>query len=134
MAGIEFHGSDAVLSQFQQLAASSEARCRKAVQAGAKVVVDRLKESVPVNTGELRDSIKASAVKYSAAEGYYCEIGPTGNDSKTGEPLAKVGNVLEYGRKYGKTTMPAKAWFHPTVAKAEGEAIQAMADAAKGDG
>ena len=123
-----------MIRQFQHLAASSEARCRKAVKAGAKVVVDRLKEAVPVETGELRDSIKAGAVKYNAAEGYYCEVGPTGNDSKTGESLAKVGNVLEYGRSYGKSKMPAKAWFHPTVAKTEGEAIQAMADAAKDGG
>ena len=118
------------MRQFEQLAASSEGRCKKAVKAGAKVVVEHLKEAAPVDTGELRESIKAGAVKYSAADGYYCEIGPAGNDSKTGESLAMVGNVLEYGRSYGKTKMPAKAWFHPTVAKAEGEAIQAMVEAA----
>ena len=63
------------------------------------------------------------AVKYSAADGYYCEVKPVGNHSGTGEPLAKIGNVLEYGRSYGATKKAGLGWFHPTVKAAEGEVL-----------
>ena len=96
---------------------------RSAEQAGAKVLAQRLQEKAPVDMGELRDSIKPGPVKYSAADGYYCEVKPVGNHSGTGEPLAKIGNVLEYGRSYGATKKAGLGWFHPTVKAAEGEVL-----------
>ena len=76
-----------------------------------------------METGALRDSIKPGPVKYSAADGYYCEVKPVGNHPSTGEPLAKIGNVLEYGRSYGATKKAGLGWFHPTVKAAEGEVL-----------
>ena len=76
-----------------------------------------------MDMGELRDSIKPGPVKYSAADGYYCEVKPVGNHTGTGEPLAKIGNVLEYGRSYGTTKKAGLGWFHPTVKAAEGEVL-----------
>ena len=119
----EIRGMEATIAQFKQLAADSEEAAKRAVKAGAKVLAQRLQEKAPVDMGELRDRIKPGPVKYSAADGYYCEVKPVGNHTGTGEPLAKIGNVLEYGRSYGATKKAGLGWFHPTVKAAEGEVL-----------
>ena len=50
----------------------------------------------------------------------HCEVKPGGENH--GESLAKIGNILEYGR----SNMPARPWFNPTVEQATGEVTQAM--------
>ena len=80
--------------------------------------------AAPVRTGALAASIKAGAVKYSAADGYYCEVAPTDTNAE-GENLAKIGNILEYGR----SNMPARPWFVPTVDSAVEEVNSAIRDA-----
>lgn len=124
--GFEVKGMEATIAKFQRAAASSEDAVKRAVKAGGKIVAEKLQDSAPVNTGALRESIKAGPVKYSAAEGYYCKVGPVGNHPDTGEPLAKIGNVLEYGRSYGSTQKAGLGWFHPTVQAAEGEVLTTM--------
>lgn len=124
-AGFEVKGMDATIALFTRAAACSEDAVKQAVKAGGKLVAEKLREKAPVDTGALQRSVKPGPVKYSAAEGYYCEVKPTGNHPKTGEPLAKVGNILEYGR----SNMAPRAWFHPTVEAAQGEAMQAMQEA-----
>ena len=126
MAGFEVKGMEATIARFQRAAMTSEDAVKRAVKAGGKLVADRLKDKAPVRTGALRESIKAGPVKYNAAEGYFCKVEPTGNHPETGEPLAKIGNILEYGRSYGDTQKPPLGWFHPTVKAAEGDAVQAM--------
>ena len=39
-----------------------------------------------------------------------------------GEPLAKIGNILEYGR----SNMPARPWFNPAVADHTGDVVNVM--------
>lgn len=117
---------EATIAKFQRAAASSDGAIKRAVKAGGKIVADKLKDKAPVETGALRDSIKPSAVKYNAAEGYYCEVKPEGNHPATGESLAKIGNILEYGRSYGRTQKAPLGWFHPTVKAAEAETLAAM--------
>ena len=136
--GFEVKGMEATIAKFQRAAIASEDAVKRAVKAGGKVVAEKLQEKAPVDTGALRDSIKPDAVKYDAANGYYCTVKPVGNHPKTGEPLAKIGNILEYGRsasakrrKYNKpkgraSNMDARGWFHPTVKEAESEAFTAM--------
>lgn len=136
--GFEVKGMEATIAKFQRAAMASEAAVKRAVEAGGKVVAEKLQGSAPVDTGALRDSIEPEAVKYNAADGYYCKVLPVGNHPKTGEPLTKIGNILEYGRsasakrrKYNKpkgrtSDMDARGWFHPTVAASEGEALAAM--------
>lgn len=122
----EIRGMEAAIAQFAQLAAGSEETAKRAVKAGAVALAERLREQAPVDTGALRDSIKPGPIKYSAADGYYCEVKPVGNHPATGEPLAKIGNVLEYGRSYGATKKAGLGWFHPTVKTAEGEITAVM--------
>lgn len=121
-------GIVAELSKFDGLAKGCDAACRKAVKAGGKVLKERLQEAAPVYAGSrtdvtpgaLRDGIKAGTVQYDAADGYHCEVGPTGSDH--GEPLAKIGNILEYGR----SNMAARPWFHATVDAAANDVTDAM--------
>lgn len=127
MASFRSEGIAAQLDVFDKLASHAERNCQAAVKAGAEVLTQRLAEAAPEDTGALKASIKAGAVKYNPGDGYHSEVGPKGNHPKTGEPLAKIGNVLEYGR----SNMPARPWFKPTLERAEGEVVQAMADAFK---
>ena len=124
--GFEVKGMEATIAQFQRAALASEDAVKRAVKAGGKIVANKLQEKAPMDTGALRESIKPGPVKYNAADGYFCEVKPVGNHPETGEPLAKIGNILEYGRSYGATKKDALGWFHPTVQAAEGEAIAAM--------
>ncbi len=125
-------GIAAEMEKFEKLARGSEESCRKAVKAGGKLLAEKLSDAAPVRTGALAASIKAGAVKYSAADGYYCEVAPTGTNAE-GENLAKIGNILEYGR----SNMPARPWFAPTVDNAAAEVNNVIRDvfqAAQGEG
>ena len=113
-------GISAELKKFDKLAKGTDAACRKAVKAGGKLLADRLAENAPVDTGALAASIKAGPVGYNAGDGYYCEVAPKGENH--GENLAKIGNILEYGR----SNMPARPWFNPTIEQATGEVTAAM--------
>lgn len=138
----EVSGMDATIKMFQEKAAHTDRALTHAVRAGGKLLAEKLKEKAPVDTGALRDSIKPDKVKYNAGDGYHCDVKPTGKHPKTGEPLAKIGNILEYGRsssaknrkyqsaKAAKRTsaMDARGWFHPTVKENEREVMEAMRD------
>lgn len=121
-------GIAAELEKFNGLAKGTDEACRQAVTAGGKALARRLADAAPVYHGNRRDvtpgalkkSIKAGKVNYNPADGFHCKVGPAGEDH--GEPLAKIGNVLEYGR----SDMAAKPWFNPTIARAETEVTQAM--------
>ncbi len=124
MATMDVTGMDAVLRKLEQAGGKSlEDACRKAVQAGAKVLAERLSEAAPVDTGALRKSIKAGKIEWNPGDGYYCRVEPTGKHH--GEPLAKIGNILEYGR----SNMAPRPWFHPTVARAQEDVKAAMREA-----
>jgi len=125
----EVSGMDAVIAAFARREGRAEAAVKKAVKAGGEYLAERLSEAAPKDTEALANSIKPGPVKYSAAEGYYCEVKPVGNHPKTGEPLAKIGNILEHGRSYGRTHKAGIGWFHPTVKLEEGEAVNVIGEA-----
>ena len=125
-------GIAAELDKFDGLARGVNEACEMAVKAGGKALAKRLQEAAPERSGKLKKSIKAGTVDYNAADGFHCDVGPTGKNER-GEPYAKIGNILEYGRSAqhrdpGRdvNAMSAKAWFNPAVAQAEGEVKQAM--------
>ncbi|MBR4711519.1 MAG: HK97 gp10 family phage protein [Clostridia bacterium] len=124
MAKFECRGIEAQIAKFDGLAAGTEEACRRAVDAGGKLLADRLKEAAPVRTGGLQRSIKAGKLEYSPGDGWHAEVKPQGKDGR-GEPYAKIGNVLEYG--HGR--VPPRPWFLPAVARSESEVIQAMREA-----
>lgn len=126
MAIIEFKGGDIQANLYRRLARSSEESVKKAIKAGSKILVKNLQDAAPVRTGGLRDSIKAEPIKYDAGNGYHCMVHPTGNHPDTGEPYAKIANILEYGRSYGATKKPPIPWFHTTVEQSEDEVNRVM--------
>ena len=104
-------GIAAELEKFDGLIKGTDEACMKAVKAGGDVLAARLKEAAPVYSGSrrdvkpgaLRDSIRAGKPNYNAADGFHSKVEPVGKDH--GEPLAKIGNILEYGEDL-------KEWFH----------------------
>ncbi len=129
MATFTTGGIAAEMAKFDGLMRGADAACEKAVKAGGKLLAQRLSQAAPVYSGPhhdvtpgaLRDSIKAGPVKYDAGDGFHCEVKPFGSDH--GEPLAKIGNILEYSETRGRP------WFNPTIDKVAGEVTQAMAAA-----
>ncbi|MEG2469299.1 MAG: HK97 gp10 family phage protein [Comamonas sp.] len=115
-------GITAEIEKFDRLAQGADAACEKAVKAGAKLLAQRISEETPIRTGALAKSIKPGSVNYSAGDGYTCEVAPKGNHPKTGEPLAKIGNIVEHGR----SNMAARPFFVPAVKKAEPEVVAVM--------
>lgn len=123
MATFTCSGISAQLAKFDKLGKGTDAACQKAVKAGGKLLAERLADAAPVDTGALQRSIKAGKVDYNAGDGYHCEVKPVGTNH--GESLAKIGNILEYGR----SNMAPRPWFNPTVEKARGEVTQVMQSA-----
>lgn len=128
-------GVAAELEKFDLKRKGADEAIEKAVAAGGKALAKRLADAAPVRHGGLKKSIKAGKVEYNAADGFNCDVGPTGKNER-GEPYAKIGNILEYGRSAqhrdpGRdiSEMKAKAWFVPTVNNAEGEVVRVMREA-----
>lgn len=110
------------IAKLEYKGAATDEACKRAVKAGATYISEALKNSVPKLMRHVEKGIRAQPVKYDAANGYYSEVGPHGDDPVTGEPLAKIGNILEYGR----SNMPALPWFHETLQREEKATIAIM--------
>lgn len=123
MATLTFSGLNGEIEKLQRVSKAADEALRKAVKAGGDLLAEKLREAAPVRTGGLQKSIKAGKVDYNAGDGYTSEVKPTGNDPR-GEPYAKIGNVIEYGR----SNMRARPWFNPTVAQTESAVTQKMAE------
>ena len=126
MASVDFNGIDAQLQRMSRLGQNITPAAKKATKAGAQVIVAALKDAAPRKTGGLAESVQAGTPKAAEGGGYTSEILPVG-DSPTGEPYAKVGNILEYGWSDGTRHYP---WFYNTVAAADSDAKDAAAAAA----
>lgn len=99
MARMEFSGTEEVM---EQLFAESERLERKATEMlgeAGKVVVkawqDAIEDHGHVDTGDMRDSVRASAVKKNG-EAYVTSIYPHGRDRKR-QSNAEKAFVLHYG-------------------------------------
>lgn len=123
MASFTCSGIGEIAVKFDQLAKGTDAACQKAVRAGAEVLKARLSEAAPVDTGALAASVKAGAVKYDAGDGWASEVKPVGKNH--GEDLAKIGNILEYGR----SNMAPRPWFNTTIEASRADVEGAMRSA-----
>lgn len=121
MGSFQCSGIAEVAMRFDKMAKGTENACRQAVQAGARVLRDKLSEAAPVDTGALAASIRAGSVQYSEGDGFHSVVRPSGQNH--GQDLALIGNVLEYGR----SNMAPRPWFMNTVRDAAGEVEQTMA-------
>ena len=123
MASLTCTGIDQIRVQFEKLAKGSDAACQKAVKAGAQALAGELAMNAPYRTGALARSIRPSAVKYDAGDGWVSEVKPVGENH--GENLAKIGNILEYGR----SNMAPRPWFNPTIQQSKGMVESVMKEA-----
>ncbi len=123
MATFSFSGFDKEIEKMAKLARGSDKPFEAAVKAGAEYMAKRLGEAAPVDTGKLSKSVKAGKVDYNAGDGYHCRIEPVGKNH--GEPLAKIGNIIEYGHG----DVPPNPWWAPTIAREEEAAFRAAAEA-----
>lgn len=116
MAKIEFSGLETYQKQLDQLnQAEIEGMLKYAIYPAASIVVDEIKKDVPVDTGDLRDSIGLK--KFQNKDGFiYTEVEFAGKDRK-GVRNALKARVLESGRSNMKK--------RPFIAKATRRAKKA---------
>lgn len=95
LAKIQFDGLDEYMKKLQSLGANVEGSIKRAVYPAAGMVIEEIKRSCPVDSGDLRDSM--ALTRYENADGYvFTQIVFDGYDSK-GVPNALKANVLESG-------------------------------------
>lgn len=111
MATVTITGVDQVLKRFEKMAAAAEPVFEKAAEAGGQMMARLISADAPVRTGGVAKSIRSGKVKHTVAEGFHCEVEPTGNDPH-GEPYAKIVNILEYSEKRGHPFFYASADAH----------------------
>ena len=95
MATIKFDGLDEYMAKLRDLGANIEGTIKAAVYPAAGMVVEEIKRSCPVRTGDLRDSI--SLTKYGNVDGFVAtEVVFSGVDRKGAANEVKA-RVLESG-------------------------------------
>lgn len=122
MAKIEFKGITAYQKQLEQLGkVGADKAIRYAIYPAAKIVIEEIKERVPVDTGDLRDSIILTPMR---DDGGYIntKVEFAGYDSK-GAPNAVKAAVLEHGRSGGVGKHP---FIRNAVRAAQDRAVAAM--------
>lgn len=128
--GFEISGMEATIAELERWSREHDERAARAVKKGAEFTAELLQRNVPVRFGHLQKSIKAGPVKYTTTDGYYATIRPEGNDPVTGEPLAKIGNIVEYG--HGK--VPAIPWMRGTLEMVGDNVTDVMRQEFEGEG
>lgn len=124
MAQFEVKG----LAEISRLLVERDAATEKAVpamlEAGAAVLVEAEKSEIErmklVDTGDMRNSVKATKVKQSRG-GKYIDVYPQGKDRK-GVSNAQKGFIAQYGT----SRRAARPWLTSAKAKSEGKVNEAM--------
>lgn len=95
VAKIEFDGLAEYMAKLAEIGANIEGTIKQAVYPAAGMVIEEIKRSCPVDSGDLRDSM--ALVRFENENGYvYTKVVFDGYDSK-GVPNALKANVLESG-------------------------------------
>lgn len=124
----EISGVDLEISKFAKQEAGLEERCKRAVKGGGKLAKEALQAAAPHEYGFLEDSIKQDPVQYDTGNGYYAKLHPEGYNP-SGQPLAKIGNILEYGRDggpNGRGRIAPMGWVSGTMQNIEGDVVAEM--------
>lgn len=95
MAKIEFAGIEEYAKKLAALGQDAEGVCKYAIYDAAGIVADAVKENIPVETGDLRNSMVLRPMQNQ--DGFiFTKIAFDGYDRK-GVPNAVKANVLEHG-------------------------------------
>lgn len=130
MATISFSGIDEMMQEFSSDIETLDARCVRAVQAGAEVLVQFLREetaSFKNPTGEMAQLVEPVGEVVHDASAWEQYVYPKGNyRGRRGKPrrAADIAFVLEYGRE-GHGKIKANNWNER--AEIAGEPFIAMA-------
>lgn len=112
MAKIEFKGIDKYQRILADLGKASEGIIKASVYEGAAVVVEAVKSAVPVDTGDLKNSIGLSTMRNE--NGYInTKLGFDGYDSK-GVPNSIKARVIESGRS-DTANYPKRPFVRPAI-------------------
>lgn len=123
MANFNVQGIDELIQAMELEAGRVARNGPDAVMAGGEAAIKAMEATVPVRTGGLQGHIKAKGPMHDVADGYSCDVFPTGTD-KRGERYETIGFVNEYGR----SNMAPNPWMR-TAVESNGDAInEAMAD------
>ena len=120
MARITFTGIDEYADKLSELADRAEGVCKYALYEGAAVVADAIKARIPVDTGDLSDSMALTTMRNEDGM-IYTKVVFEGYDSK-GTPNAIKANVLEKGNSH----VSARPFVRPAVNASRGTAITAI--------
>lgn len=124
MASFNHVGLQEAIDALQLEAERIERNGPAALNAGGAVIAKVMKQTVPVRTGKLKQSIRATRVKRGVDGELSVEVYPQGKKKQVGEAqrFAEIGFVLEYGR----SNMPARPWMEPARRMCEREAYDVM--------
>lgn len=91
MSGFDVSELDDLAARFRAAADATPDRVRQFVTDTGEQIRQRMRDEVPVDSGETRDSIQSVV----ADDGTAVEVGPTNRDDK-GRP---IGHFIEYGAR-----------------------------------
>lgn len=120
MARITFTGIDEYADKLAELADRAPGVCKYALYEGAAVVADAIKARIPMDTGDLSDSMALTTMRNEDGM-IYTKVVFEGYDSK-GTPNALKANVLEKGNSH----VSARPFVRPAVNASRGAAVAAI--------
>lgn len=123
MAKIEFKGIDEYIKKLAELGARTEGICKYAIYDAAGMVIDAIKANTPVDTGDLRDSIKLSPMRNDA--GFINTKVVFEDYDRKGRPNAVKARTIERGNSHQR----ARPFVRPAVNKVKNSAEAAIAHA-----
>ncbi len=132
MAKVDIKLPDDFLNKVQNLGSQEDGIAERVLQAGADVVLSKVKSNLSGavgrgtkypsrSTGELEGALGASSVKVDRQGNHNIKIG-FAEPRSDGDSNAKIANILEYG-KHGQ---PAKPFLKPAKSSTRSECISAM--------
>lgn len=116
MARIEFKGLENYREKLAELESEIEDICKAAIYPAAGMVLEAIRDNTPVDTGDLRDSLRLS--KFKNKDGYiHVAVYSDGYDRK-GVPNPLKARALESGT----STLKKRPFIRPAVNRVKEEA------------
>ena len=137
MAKAEVKLPEELLNKLSRLGQDTDAVAEKVLQAGGKVVLDKVRDNLESvigsdtkrksrSTGELLSSLGLSPVLVNRNGNHDFKIG-FAEPRSDGESNAKIANILEYG----KSGQPPKPFLQPARSASKKECMRVMEEALK---
>lgn len=137
MAKAEVKLPEELLTKLSRLGQNTDAVAEKVLQAGGKIVLDKVRDNLESvigsdtkrksrSTGELLSSLGLSPVLVNRNGNHDIKIGFS-EPRSDGESNAKLANILEYG----KSGQPPKPFLQPARSASKKECMRVMEEALK---